>query len=139
MGSACCRSSFFLRSTMLNDRALLLKNHSPGPALQCWRADSSGAHHPLSCAPAGAKNGIGLIKELFLPILDLILVYVKLLGNLCQRLVAFDRDQRHFRLEPRQMVSFFFVSSSSPVVVQITSGLSLMQLSQIRGPLLNYT
>jgi len=56
---------------------------------------------------ATAKNGIGLIKQLFLLILDLILVYVKLLGKFRQRLVAFDRGQRHFRLEPRQMVTSF--------------------------------
>jgi hypothetical protein len=37
---------------------------------------------------AGAKNGIGLIKQLFLPILDSILVYVKFLGKFRQRLVA---------------------------------------------------
>jgi hypothetical protein len=56
---------------------------------------------------AGAKNGIGLIKQLFLLILDLILVYVKLLGKFRQRLVAFNRGQRCLCFEPRQMVSSF--------------------------------
>jgi hypothetical protein len=74
-----------------------------------------------------AKNGIGLIKQLFLRILDLILVYVKLLGKSASVLSPLIAASATF---------VFFASSSSPVVVQITSGLSLMQLSQIRGPLL---
>ena len=47
-----------------------------------------------------AKHRIGLLKQLFLPALDLILVYIKLLGKLRQRLVAFNRCQRHLGLNP---------------------------------------
>jgi len=48
-----------------------------------------------------AKHGIGLLKQLLLPVRDWILVYVKLLGQLCQCLVAFNRCQRYLCLEPR--------------------------------------
>ena len=50
---------------------------------------------------AATKNGVGLIKQLFLPVRDLILVYVKLLGKLCQCLVAFNRCQRYLGFESR--------------------------------------
>ena len=50
---------------------------------------------------AAAKNGVGLIKQRFLPFRDLILVYIKLFGKLRQRLVAFDRCQRYLGFEPR--------------------------------------
>jgi uncharacterized membrane protein len=32
---------------------------------------------------AAAKYGISLLKQLFLPVRDLMLVYIKLLGKLC--------------------------------------------------------
>ena len=56
---------------------------------------------------AGAKYRIGLIKQLLLLVLYLVLMYIKLLGKLCQCLVAFNRCQRRLRFEPRQMVTSF--------------------------------
>lgn len=56
---------------------------------------------------AAAKHGIGLLKQLFLPFRDLILVYIKLLGKLCQYLVALNRCQCYLGFEPRQMVASF--------------------------------
>ncbi len=54
---------------------------------------------------AGAKYRIGLIKQLLLSVLYLVLMHIKLLGQLRQRLVAFNRCQCRLRFEPRQMVS----------------------------------
>jgi len=100
MGSSCCRSSFFLRSTLLNDRALLLKIH-----LQRQLADLGVQVFQLrfiGCLTllAAAKHGIGLLKQLFLPVLDLILVYIKLLGQLRQRLVALIAASATLALNP---------------------------------------
>ena len=56
---------------------------------------------------ATAKYCISLIKQLLPPVLDLILVYVKLPSKFRQCLVAPNRCQRDFGFESRQMVSSF--------------------------------
>ena len=56
---------------------------------------------------AGAKYRSGLIKQLLLPVLYLVLMPIKLRGNLCQCHAAFDRCQRRLHFEPRQMVLSF--------------------------------
>ena len=48
-----------------------------------------------------AKHGIGLLQQLLLPFANLILVDIKLLGQLRQRLVAFNRSQRYLGFESR--------------------------------------
>jgi hypothetical protein len=81
------------------------------------------------CALVRRVNSASNMVVLLLLVLDLILVYVKLLGEFRQRLVVLDRGQCHFRFESRQMVSSFASHSSSPVVAQITSGLSIALMS----------
>ena len=54
-----------------------------------------------------AEYSIGLIKQLFLPVLNLVLVHIKLLCKLRQRPVALNRRNRHLGFESRQMVSSF--------------------------------
>ena len=98
MGSVCCRSSFFLHSAPLNDRALLLKNHSPGLALQSWRVDPSAVHHPLSCAPGWCQKRYRPDQATVSSNPGFDSGVRQIARQVRQRLVAFDRGQRHFRL-----------------------------------------
>jgi hypothetical protein len=54
-----------------------------------------------------AEHSIGLVKQLFSPVLNLILVYVKLLPKLRQYPVALHRRQRDLGFTSGQMVSSF--------------------------------
>ena len=54
-----------------------------------------------------AEHSIGLIKQLFSPVLNLVLVYIKLLRNFRQCSVAFNPCQRDLGFASRQMVSSF--------------------------------
>lgn len=87
--SLCGRSIIFCPPAITPCRALRLKSHSPMPTLLSWH---EALWHRRSGRPVPPwlhrQKSPSPLKELVIPLLDLVGLHVKLLGQLHQRLLA---------------------------------------------------